>query len=67
MMPFTLEVPKHLFKIVHTFDPKDCAPGVWAGCEGLKFEITSIDLQTGTITLELQGAKDDSTKNPNNQ
>lgn len=60
---FTVEIPKELFKIVHIFDPNDWAPAVWAGCEGLKFVITSIDLNARTITLAIQGNEYDKSKN----
>ena len=49
-----LEASKELFKIVHTFEKKDWAPGIWAGCEGLTLEIIHINLEKRTITLNLK-------------
>lgn len=48
-----INIPEECFKIEHTFDPKDFAPGVWAGTEGMKLTITHVDLEKRTVTLEL--------------
>lgn len=51
--PFDIHIPATHFTIAHTFEAKDFAPGVWAGTEGLKMQVTKVDLVTRTITLEV--------------
>lgn len=53
MSLFDIKIPPELYTIKHIIVPEDWAPGVWAGCEGIKLTITKIDLETRTITLEL--------------
>lgn len=47
-----IQIPIELFTIETTIPKDQWAPGVWAGCEGLKLTITKIDLDNRIIKLE---------------
>lgn len=57
----TFEVPKRCFTIKHQFKSSEWAPGIWAGCEGLKLTITQIDYENRIVQLELVKEPDEKT------
>lgn len=59
MKMIEIKIPKDEYKIVHKINREEFAPGIWAGCEGLKFMITNIDLINGIVTLEVLPEKAD--------
>lgn len=57
----TFEVPKRCFEIEHQFKASEWAPGIWAGCEGLKLTVTQIDFEKRTVKLEYIKEPDEKT------
>lgn len=54
-----IKCPNELYAIEYTIELPEWAPGIWAGCEGMKFVITNINFETRTITLELDPGETD--------
>ena len=42
------------FEFTHKFEDLEWAPGVWAGTEGLTFEVSKVDLENKIITLSVK-------------